>query len=103
MARDIAWTETAWRDLEGIADHIAEDSPGYAAAFVRRVRDRSRSLAEHAEGGRIVPELRDSRVRELIVGNYRLIHEVADDAVYVLGVIHGARDLAQLWEDEPRP
>jgi ParE toxin of type II toxin-antitoxin system, parDE len=49
----------------------------YAAAFVRRVRDRSQSLAEHAERGRVVPELDDARVRELLVGNYRLIYEVA--------------------------
>lgn len=90
-------------DLEGIADHFAEDSPGYAAAFVRRVRDRARSLADHSERGRVVPELADIRVRELIVGSYRLIYEVAADDVYVLGVIHGARDLAAVWEDDARP
>jgi toxin ParE1/3/4 len=102
VARHVAWTETAWRDLARIADHIAEDSPGYAAAFVRRVRDRSQSLAEHAERGRVVPELDDAGVRELIAGSYRLIYEVAADDVYVLGVIHGARDVAALWEDERR-
>ena len=99
MARDLAWTETAWRDLEGIADHIAEDSPGYAAAFVRRVRDQSRSLDEFAERGRVVPELADARVRELLVGSYRLIYEVDVTVVDVLG----ARDLAAIGEHEARP
>lgn len=103
MARDVAWTETAWRDLERIGDHIAEDSPGYSAAFVRRVRDRSQTLAEFAERGRVVPELGDSRVRELLVGNCRLVYEVDAGTVYVLGVIHGARDLAAVWEAEARP
>ncbi len=38
MARKVVWTDTAWRDLERSADYIAEDSPGYAAPFVRRIR-----------------------------------------------------------------
>lgn len=101
MARRVAWTETAWRDLERIADYIAEDSPGYAAAFVRGVRDRARSLEEMAERGRTVPELEEAAVRELIIGSYRLIYEIEDFDVYVLGLIHGARDLAALWQEGP--
>jgi toxin ParE1/3/4 len=103
VARQVAWAETAWRDLERIADYIAEDSPGYAAAFVRRVRDSARSLEEMAERGRVVPELEESAVRELIVGSYRLIYEIEAADVYVLGLIHGARDLAALWGKEGRP
>jgi toxin ParE1/3/4 len=79
VARRVAWTETAWRDLERIGDYIAEDSPGYAAAFLRRVRDRARSLDELAERGRVVPELDEPEVRELFVGSYRLIYEITDE------------------------
>jgi toxin ParE1/3/4 len=100
VARQVAWTETAWRDLERIADYIAEDSPGYAAALVRRVRDHARSLEEMAERGRVVPELEEPAVRELIVGSYRLIYEIDDAHVNILGLIHGARDLAALWDKE---
>lgn len=103
MARRVAWTETAWRDLEHVADYISDDSPGYAAALVRRIRDQARSLAELAERGRIVPELQQPAVRELVVGSYRLIYEISEEDVYVLGLIHGARDLAALWDPEARP
>jgi toxin ParE1/3/4 len=103
MARRVSWTETAWRDLEHTADYIAEDSPGYAAAFVRRIREHARTLDEMALRGRIVPELGAASVRELLVGQYRLIYEVRAEAVYILGLIHGARDLAALWEREDRP
>jgi toxin ParE1/3/4 len=102
VARQVAWAETAWRDLERIADYIAEDSPGYAAAFVRRVRDHARSLEEMAERGRVVPELKELAVRELIVGSYRLIYEIEGTDVHVLGLIHGARDLASLWGEGGR-
>ena len=102
MARTVTWSETAWRDLETTADYIAEDSPGYAAAFVERIRDQGRSLDQLAFRGRMVPELGEPAVRELLVGNYRLIYEIHETAVYILGVVHGARDLATLWDREGR-
>lgn len=102
MARRVAWTETAWRDLEHVADYIAEDSPGYAAALVRQIRDQARSLEEMAERGRVVPELDQPTVRELVVGSYRLIYELSEGNVHVLGLIHGARDLTALWDEDAR-
>jgi hypothetical protein len=48
------------------------------------------------ERGRVVPELEEPAVRELIVGSYRLIYEIQGADVNVLGLIHGARDLAAL-------
>lgn len=102
MARKVVWTELAWRDLETTAEYIAEDSPGYASSFVERIRDRARSLSELAFRGRIVPELKESIVRELLIGSYRLLYEIHDRTIYILGLIHGARDLAALWEREGR-
>jgi plasmid stabilization system protein ParE len=47
------WTESAWRDLEEVADYIAKDSTHYAAAFVREAREAARTLACLAERGRV--------------------------------------------------
>ena len=98
MARKIIWTKSAWTDLEEIADYITKDSEYYAAALVRDIRDASRTLGTLAQRGRIVPEFQDPLIRELLVGNYRLIYRSARTAVYILGVIHGARDLDALWK-----
>ena len=73
MARKIKWTEVAWSDLEDVSDFIHKDSPFYAAAFVREVRDAARSLYFLAERGRIVPEFGDPSVHELFIRRYRLI------------------------------
>ncbi len=100
--RSVKWAEVAWDDLDQIADFVARDSEYYAAAFVRRIRDTARSMDVFSERGRVVPELGDPNVREIIVGNYRLIHEVTPETIFILGVIHGARDLAALWEREKR-
>jgi hypothetical protein len=37
MALRIAWSRRAAQDLENIAEFIAADSPGYAAAVVRKI------------------------------------------------------------------
>jgi addiction module RelE/StbE family toxin len=102
MARKVTWTESAWIDLEEVADYIAKDSPHYARAFVREVRDAARSLTDLAKRGRLVPEFNDPSIRELFVRSYRLIYQVMGQTVYIVGFIHGARDLLALWERERR-
>jgi len=103
MARKVAWAQAAWSDLEDVSEHISKDSPHYAAAFVGEVCDAARSLAYLAERGRIVPEFGDPSVRELFVRRYRLMYQVSEQTVYIIGFIHGARDLLALWEREERP
>lgn len=98
MARTVAWTELAWDDLERTVDYIAQDSPTYAASFARQIWQMAQSLDELPERGRIVPELGDQNVRELLPSSYRLLYEIREDTVYILGLIHGARDLAGLWD-----
>ena len=102
MAWKVTWTESAWIDLKEVGDYIDKDSPHYAGAFVREVRDAARSLAYLAERGRTVPEFNDPSIRELFVRSYRLIYQVTGQTVYVVGFIHGARDIFALWERERR-
>jgi len=43
-------------------------------------------------------------VREIFVRSYRLIYTVREDAVYILGIVHGVRDLGALSDrGERRP
>jgi len=96
MARRLTWTEQGSSDLDGFGSYIARDSRVYTADFVRRVRAAARSLLEMAERGRIVPEYRDASLRELIVGNHRLVDRIKPDEIGIVGVIHGARQLPRL-------
>ncbi len=98
MARRLIWTEPAWLDLEQSADYIARDSPSYAESFVQRIRSAAESLRNLPRLGRVVPELGDEITRELLVDNYRLIYEIRADTLYILRFVHGARDLAALWD-----
>jgi len=103
MARKVKWTEIAWGDLVELFDYIAKDSHYYAAGFVSEVRDAARSLSYMAERGRVVPEFGDPTIRELFIKRYRLIYQVRERNVYIIGLVHGARDLLAFWEREKRP
>jgi toxin ParE1/3/4 len=48
-------------------------------------------LADFPNSGRVVPELKDPAIREIIFGNYRIVYRVKGDLVEVLTVYHGAR------------
>lgn len=95
--RDVIWTPGARTDLDEIVTFIASDSPTAALAFLEEVSSKAESLSALSERGRIVPELADPRIRELLLHNYRLFYEVHESEVIILGVVHGAR---QFREDE---
>ena len=103
MARTVKWTETATNDLEEAADFIARDSRYYAAALVREARAAARSLRTFAERGRVVPEIDAPDNRELFIRSYRLIYQVTTERVFIVALVHGARDLAALWERRGGP
>ena len=88
---EIRWTEQALDDVEAIADFIARDSPRYAQVFASRISEAVDRLRLFPASGRVVPEIGAEHVREIIVGNYRVVYSCKNDAVAVLLVFHGAR------------
>lgn len=59
--------------------------------FADRVFRATDRLAEHPRSGRIVPELAQEHLREIMLGSYRIIYRLLDEDVQVLTVHHGAR------------
>lgn len=92
MAR-IRWTEQAADDLEAIAEYIARDSPHYASLFCLNVLEKVDLLTAFPKLGRMVPETDVATIRELLMGNYRIIYRIVDDLVEILTVYHGSRIL----------
>jgi plasmid stabilization system protein ParE len=83
MAREVVWTDPAWEDREAAAEYIARDSAAYAAAFVEEIKAAATSLAEMAERGQIVSEIRDPSIRELLVRPYRLVCQLTERQVRI--------------------
>jgi toxin ParE1/3/4 len=87
--REVIWTTSARNELDDIVGYIAKDAPLSALACLEEVLATADTLAKR---GRMVPELQNPRIRELFIKHYRLLYEIEDRAVYVLGLIHGARE-----------
>ena len=87
----ITWSEIALKDLANIHDFIARDSRSYAQKFVEKIFSEVSSLNKFPLSGRIVPEFNDISIREIIVGNYRIVYLVMGGVVTVIRINHSAR------------
>lgn len=88
---EINWTPQALDDVEAIANFIAHDSPHYAQLFATKVFDAVERLNLFPESGRVVPEIDQMNIREIILGNYRIIYRIKLQKVEILTVYHSAR------------
>jgi addiction module RelE/StbE family toxin len=88
----LIWSEKAISDLELIAEFIASDSMKYAKFTVQKLNKLTKILKQSPKAGRIVPEINDQQIRELISGNYRIIYHLEDsDIIEILTIHHAAR------------
>ena len=87
----VVWAPQAIQDVEAIRAHVARDSSHYADLVVERLVAAVERLADHPRSGRVVPELGDESIREVIHGNYRVIYRFRRDVVEIATVFHGAR------------
>jgi toxin ParE1/3/4 len=85
--------------LDEAVAYIAQDSRPAAEQLLVNVLNAAASLDLSSERGRVVPEWNQPSVRELFVPPYRLLYEVMPAEVYILAVVHGARDLTR-WRLE---
>jgi plasmid stabilization system protein ParE len=96
----VRWTRRAAGDLLAIGEFIAKDNPAAARRFVERLRQRARDAARAPLSGRVVPEVERTDLREVFVGNYRIVYRTARSAIEVLTVFEGHRLLAGALHEE---
>jgi toxin ParE1/3/4 len=87
----IRWSPQAADDLVSIRAFIARDSVHYANLVVQRIVAAIDLLASSPQMDRVVPELGDPEMREVIVGAYRIVYRWRYDAVEITTIFHGAR------------
>jgi plasmid stabilization system protein ParE len=76
MNLEIIWSDQARYDLQHIYNFIAEDSAYYAEIELIKLKTATEILIRHPYTGRVVPELENDEIRELIQGNYRIIYRL---------------------------
>ena len=79
MARRIVWSSPSVQDLAELYAYIGQDSRQHAKKFLRNLRKTVESLRDFPQLGRVVPELENLSVRELLMGDYRIIYRLGPE------------------------
>jgi toxin ParE1/3/4 len=101
MTRRLLFRPGAESDLDALDDYIAQDSPERAFAFIQRIRGACDTLRQFPESGRarddLSPGLRTLAFERRVV----IAYLVSAEAVEIVRVFYGGRDMAALIIDEP--
>ena len=87
----VRWTDQAAGDLRAIREFIGRDSPRYGRLVAERLFDATQRLQVFPLSGRVVPELGRDDVREIILGEYRIVYCFKGDTAVVITVFRSSR------------
>ena len=85
----IKWTQKAQSDLVGIARYIQADNVDAAKRLLINLRKRVLLLQDNVFLGRVVPEVSNKMIREVIYKNYRIIYRIKSDTIEIITVFEG--------------
>jgi len=85
----LLWTPEAEQDRNDVRDYIAADNPRAAACMDQLFSDAAARLADHPRLGK---PGKIAGTRELVPHeNYRLVYEIDAETIWVLALVHTAR------------
>ena len=84
-------TKQAALGIQEITEYIARDNIENAIRFADELLEVCRSIPDFPEIGRVVPEVGQPQIREIIHKNYRLVYTVRKGKVFILQVFNAAR------------
>jgi addiction module RelE/StbE family toxin len=87
----VRWTDQAVDDIRAIREFIERDSPRYGRLVAERLFDATQRLEAFPLSGRIVPELGRDDVREIIVGEYRIVYRLRGETALLITVFRSSR------------
>ena len=102
MAR-VRFTEQAQSELDAIIEYYERiGADDFAEVFEEKVIEKIRPLEQFPQMGRIVPEIGDEAIREVIYRTYRIVYVVDrdDEAVDVLTIFHSSQQFGALDSDK---
>ncbi len=83
---NIQWSDLAIERVDCIALYIAKDSLFYANKWVNDIYDYTDRLEIFPKSARMVSEINDTNLRELIFGNYRIVYRIKSNEILILTV-----------------
>lgn len=92
----LAWATKAVEDIFQIQQYFSSVSEKYAHAFVDQLFKKVEILKTYPNLGRVVPELNQRDIRELLFRQYRIVYRIVSaDRIDVLSIHPGAKPLSK--------
>jgi toxin ParE1/3/4 len=88
----VRFSEQALRDLEGIADFIAQDNPRRAVSFVTEIHQACSRLVDAPRGHPLI-EHPSGDIRRAVYKPYSIFYMLDGEDVLIDRILHGARDI----------
>ncbi len=82
----IIWSPLCIEPITEIAKYIANDNPKAANNWIEEIFSSVEQLETFPKSGKVVKELNNDAVRELISGNYRIIYLIELKQISILTV-----------------
>jgi toxin ParE1/3/4 len=105
MTLRVVWRRIAELEVVDAAVYIAADNPSAAVRFMDAVDETVQSLVEMPGAGRprefdhpALAGMRSRQVKDF--ENYLVFYRPTDAGIEVLRVLHGARDIDAIFQDE---
>lgn len=95
----ITYTAVALADIRAIGRYIHIDSPIHAKRFVRDLKGACAALALAPRGYPVMPRFAELGLRKRVFRDHLIIYRVVDH-IEVVRIVHGARDVDALLNDE---
>lgn len=103
MSRILRTPQTK-QDLLDIGEYIAQHNQQAAFDFLDEMEAKFHLLAANPKIGQLCADLASdlpSDLRQFPVGNYVIFYRPLADGIVIYRVLHGRRDLPQVFQDEP--
>ena len=90
---EIRWSPIATDDYESIIKYYEKTAPKFAQNLAKKIMYIIENLIRFPKMGRIVPELENVEIREIIYRNFRVLYRLKENILEIVRIIHGSRPL----------
>jgi len=91
----IIWSSLSVERLEEIFEYISNDNRSAAVKMINKIFSKVETLRDYPQIGRKVPEVNREEIRQLTLGEYRIIYRAEKSRIIILTI----RNFKQLLQD----
>lgn len=93
----ITWSKQAIEDIHRIQEYYSSFSVKFSVNLIDQIFEKESLIRDHPEIGRIVPEVNNKNIREIIFRNFRIVYAIFDlQRISILAIHESSRPLSSI-------